>query len=85
LCDRSGIPVSWATDGANRHDQVLLEPTLAAAPQGLIETLHLDRGHDGNPVLKTCANYGISDVVRSNRRPRGRTGTRRKPKHCRWG
>ena len=83
LTDRSGIPVSWAADGANRHDQTLLEPTLAAAPHRLlddIETLHLDRGYDGNPVLRTCASYGISDIVRSNRRPRGRTGARRKPK-----
>ena len=81
LADRSGVPVAAAADGANRHDQVLLEPTLAAVPQGLlddIETLHLDRGYHGAPVLQTCASYGISDVVCSNRRPRGRT--RRKPK-----
>ena len=31
LCDRGGIPVGWAADGANRHEQVLLEPTLADA------------------------------------------------------
>ncbi len=46
LCDRAGIPVAAALDGANRHDSVLLEPTLhAAADRGLlcdIETLHLD-------------------------------------------
>ncbi len=83
LTDRSGIPVSWTADGANRHDTKLLEPTLAAAPQGLlddVETLHLDRGYDGAPALKTCNSYGIDDVVRSKRRPRGRTGARRKPK-----
>ena len=83
LTDRSGVPVAAAADGANRHDQVLLEPTLAAVPQGLlddVETLHLDRGYDGAPALNTCASYGIDDVARSKRRPRGRTGTRRKPK-----
>ena len=33
LTDRSGIPVSWAADGANRNDCTLLEPTLAAGTQ----------------------------------------------------
>ena len=38
LTDRAGIPVGWAADGANRHDQVLFEPTLAtAADRGLLE------------------------------------------------
>ncbi len=76
LTDRWGIPVSWATDGANRHDQALLEPTLAAAPRGLladVETLHLDRGYAGAPVLETCHSYGIDDVLRAPKRPRGRT------------
>lgn len=81
LTDRSGIPVSWAADGANRNDCTLLEPTLAAAPRGLladVETLHLDRGYSGNPVLETCHSYGIDDVVRAPKRPRGRT--RRTPR-----
>ena len=51
LSDRAGIPLSWAADGANRNDQTLLGPTLAAAHQrGLlcdVETLHLDRGYAG--------------------------------------
>ena len=76
LTDRSGIPVGWAADGANRHDQVLLEPTLAAAERhGLladVETLHLDRGYSGHPVLETCHSHGIHDVVRSKKRPRSR-------------
>ena len=45
LCDAAGIPVGWAADGANRHDQTLFDPTLAAAAgRGLledVETLHL--------------------------------------------
>jgi transposase len=48
ISDRAGIPVGWASEGANRHDSVLFEPTLAAAAaRGLlvdVETLHLDRG-----------------------------------------
>ena len=76
LTDRAGIPVGWAADGANRHDQVLLEPTLAATGRnGLladVETLHLDRGYAGDPVLETCRSYGIDDVVRAPKRARGR-------------
>ncbi len=81
LTDRAGIPVGWAAGGANRHDQALLEPTLAAAPRGLladVETLHLDRGYSGNPVLETCHSYGIDDIVRAPKRPPGRN--RRTPR-----
>ena len=82
LCDRAGIPVGWAADGANRNDQTLLGPTLAAAQQrGLlcdVETLHLDRGYAGDPVLKLCESYGIHDVVRAPKRARGTA--RRRPK-----
>ena len=43
--DRAGIPLGWATDGANRHDSILFDPTLeAVASRGLIPdigTLHL--------------------------------------------
>jgi transposase len=54
LADRHGIPVGWASDGANRHDTILLPPTLeAAAARGLlgeIDTIHLDRGYDNGVV-----------------------------------
>ena len=84
LCDRAGIPVGWAADGANRNDQALLEPTLAdASRRGLIcdvETLHLDRGYAGGPVLGTCERYGINDVVRSPKRQRARAGRQPRPK-----
>ncbi len=75
MCDRDGIPVGWAADGANRHDQVLFEPTLAAAAgRGLladVETLHLDRGYDTGTVRACAAGWGIGDVVCARRRPRG--------------
>ena len=75
LCDRAGIPVGWAADGANRHDQVLFEPTLAAAAgRGLLEdiqTLHLDRGYDTNTVRACAADWGINDVNCARRRPPG--------------
>ena len=73
--DRAGIPVGWATDGANRHDSILFEPTLnSVASRGLlpdIETLHLDRGYDSNRVNQLCDSLGITDVVCAKRRPRG--------------
>ena len=53
LCDRAAIPVGWATDGANRNDCTLLEPTLRAAPQGLVADVETPapgprvRGHPG--------------------------------------
>ncbi len=74
LTDAAGIPVGWAADGANRHDQVLFEPTLAAADRGLlcdIETLHLDRGYDSAPVRAAAAEAGIDDIICARRRPRG--------------
>ena len=74
LTDRNSIPVSWAADGANRHDIVLFEPTVAAAAGGLladVETLHLDRGYDYGAVKACAANHGIDDVVCAKRRKRG--------------
>ena len=75
LTDRAGVPVAAACDGANRNDCTLLEPTLQAAPEGLLadmETLHLDRGYDNAPARAVCAAMGIGDVVCSKKRPRGR-------------
>lgn len=75
MCDRQGIPVGWATDGANRHDSTLLAPTLtAAADRGLlgdVETLHLDRGYDSGAVRRLCATAGIDDVICARRRSPG--------------
>ena len=72
--DRLGIPLGWTTDGANRNDSVLLEPTLAAvAARGLlvdVETLHLDRGYDSALTLTRCADLGLTDVVCAKKRPK---------------
>ncbi len=80
LADRAGVPVAAVADGANRHDTILLEPTLRAAPEGLladVETLHLDRGYDNAPARAVCAAMGIDDVVCAKKRPRH--AKRRKP------
>jgi len=72
LTERTGIPVGWATDGANRHDSVLFASTLdAAAARGLltdIGTLHLDRGYDGGPVRDSCAERGLTDLLIAEKR-----------------
>jgi len=75
LCDRAGIPFGWATDGANRHDVILFEPTLAAAAdRGLlvdIEILHLDRGYDNGRIRERVAAFGIDDLIGAKRREKG--------------
>jgi transposase len=62
-----GIPVGWVTDGANRNDVKLLDPTLdAVAAVGLlvdIETLHLDRGYDYPAIRRRLNALGLHDLV----------------------
>jgi transposase len=93
LTDRAGIPLGWATDGANRNDVVLAAPTLdAVAARGLleeIETLHLDRGYDNTRVATACAERGLMDVICAKRRTprRALARTRKKlpvPLGMRW-
>ena len=73
--DRAGIPVGWAADGANRRDQMLFEPTIAAAAgRGLLadaETPRLDRGYDTGTVRACAAGWGIDDLICARRRPHG--------------
>jgi transposase len=89
LADANGIPVGWATDGANRHDTVLFEPTLAqVAARGLLaecETLHLDRGYDSAGVRTLVAQAGIDDLVcRKQRPPNTATSPKSVPLGLRW-
>lgn len=74
--EAAGIPLGWATDGANRHDIPLLAPTLDAVDaRGLltdIETLHLDRGYDAAAVRAHLARErGIADAVIAHKRRPG--------------
>ena len=75
LTDANGIPIGWTTDGANRHDSVLLEPTLADAERrGLlcdIETIWLDRGYDSDATRLRLRHLGIDDAVIAKKRKRG--------------
>jgi transposase len=83
MVDGNGIPLGSVLAGANRHDTVLFEPTLQAADdRGLladIETLHLDRGYDNNPVRQLCASLGITDVICARKRPRGQANHTKMP------
>jgi IS5 family transposase len=76
LTDRQGIPLAWATAGANCNDVLLLAPTLdAAKARGMlldVETLHLDRGYDVARVKEECAERGLTDVICPKRRKPGR-------------
>ena len=86
--DRNGIPFAYAFEAANRHDMILLEPTLADAHQrGLlpeIGTLHLDRGYDYRTTRVTCAAYGIIDIVCPKKNWPGRGRVKVIPLGLRW-
>jgi transposase len=78
LTDTNGIPLGWATDGANRQDIMLVEPTLIDAAGRVqltdIETLHLDRGYDNRVTRRLVIAAGIDDVVCARRRPKSKNG-----------
>jgi transposase len=87
--DRQGIPIGWATAGANRQDVILLAPTLdTVTDRGLlvdVETLHLDRGYDNPKARALVAEIGINDLICARKRPRGEgTNTKRVPLGMRW-
>jgi transposase len=89
LTDAQGIPVGWTAEGANRHDSILLEPTLDdAAERGLVEeidTLWLDRGYDSEATRARLAERGIDDAVIAKKRKRGTGGDKaRQPMGLRW-
>src|SRR5450631_3508847 len=73
--DLIGAPAGWVIDGANRHDSILLEPTLqAVADRGLlldVETLHLDRGYDSNLTTQRCHSLGVTDIVCTKKKRKG--------------
>lgn len=87
--DLFGIPIGWVIDGANRHDSILLEPTLqTVAARGLlldVETLHLDRGYDSNLTTERCQGLGLTDIVCAKKRTKGTKGTAKVKKPLRLG
>jgi putative transposase len=72
LCEGAGVPVGLAHDGAHRHDQRLLAPTLESIPiqrpeptperpQGLC----LDRGYDSPPISELAIEHGFMPHIRT--------------------
>lgn len=72
MCEAAGIPIGLATDGANRHDCKLTEPTIAAiaierpapspqAPQGVC----LDKAYDHDFVRELLADLNFTAHIRS--------------------
>ncbi len=89
LTERNGIPLAWATDGANRHDSKLFCPTLyALGGRGLlqdIETIWLDRGYDSTVIRKRLFELGIADAVIAKKRKQGTATTKEnQPMGLRW-
>jgi transposase len=64
--ERSGIPIAWSIDGANRNDVVMLEPTLdALTATGLLAevgTVTLDRGYDYPKIRGLLYDRGLHDL-----------------------
>ena len=86
-----GIPIGWTADGANRHDSIMLAPTLDdVAERGLlidVETLWLDRGYDSGVTRTRLAERGIDDAVIARRKKRTggpSTATKNQPMGLRW-
>lgn len=77
--ERTGIPIGWVIDGANRNDSILLEPTLqTVAARGLlldVQTLHLDRGYDSNLTNERCHGLGLTDIVCAKKRTKATQAT----------
>ena len=73
--ERSGIPIGWSIDGANRNDVKMLEPTLdSIAANGLlaeIGTLTLDRSYDYPKIRDQLHARGLVelDIQRRGTKP----------------
>lgn len=87
--DTNGVPIGWVSEGANRHDSILLAPTLDdIARRGLlcdIETIWLDRGYDSAVTRTRLAERQIADAVIAKKRKKGSAaGPKHQPMGLRW-
>lgn len=75
IVDEAGIPFGWALDGANRHDSIMVAPTLDdAAQRGLlidVVTIRLDRGYDSQVTRDRLTTCWITDAVIAKKRKPG--------------
>jgi hypothetical protein len=87
--DTNGVPIGWVSDGANRHDSILLAPTLDdIARRGLlcdIETIWLGRGYDSAITRTRLAEHHLVDAVIAKKRKKGSArGAKHQPMGLRW-
>ena len=64
LVEARGVPLAIASDGANRHDSKLLEPTIVAAERQLgtlpaNARIHLDSADNGKPCRKILNDHHL--------------------------
>jgi putative transposase len=72
LCEAAGVPVGLAHDGANRHDQKLLDETIRSIPVERPEPsterpqgLCLDRGYDAPAMHLLAQSHGLRPHIRT--------------------
>ncbi len=81
VVDGRGIPIGSVTAPANRHDSLLLVPTLEAAralgmaPEGA--TVHLDRGYDSGLTRLRLLEFGLLAEISRKGRPTPLNATKR--------
>ncbi|MGV4926522.1 IS5 family transposase [Streptomyces sp. BHT-5-2] len=68
MVDSGGIPIGLASAGANRHDSVLLGPTIGAAKHQIGHlptdaTVHLDSAYDGKPSRRVLDEQGLAGKI----------------------
>jgi hypothetical protein len=73
MVDACGIPLGVMAAPANRHDSVLLTPTLDALPTlgGLPKSVrvHLDRAYDSNVTRRLLQERGLEGVISQKGKP----------------
>jgi hypothetical protein len=62
--EAKGVPLGFASDGANRHDSKLLDPTLRAAREQVGDlpenaTVHLDSAYNGKPCQVILTEHAL--------------------------
>ncbi|MGA5823785.1 IS5 family transposase [Kitasatospora sp. NPDC094028] len=68
LVDSGGIPIGLVSAGANRHESVLLGPTIDAARRQVGNlpadaTVHLDSAYDGKPSRQVLGAQGLTGEI----------------------
>jgi hypothetical protein len=68
--DAAGIPLGTVAVPANRHDSLLLAPTLdALGMSDLVMTTHLDRGYDSDRIRQCLAEHGLQGEIAARGKP----------------